>query len=68
MSLEAMKSEIHCCQDPFFCHLFLCFSNLGSRLIMGCKRIISGSPPPSLAATSTKFIVFKVLRVSYRTF
>ena len=53
---------------PYFCPLCLCFSNSGSRLITGCERFISGSPLPSLSATYTWFIVFKVLRLSHRTF
>lgn len=34
---------------------------------MVCESFISGSPLPSLSATYTWFIAFKVLRVSHRT-
>lgn len=55
---------------PYYCPLCLCFffSNFGLRLTMGCEGFISGSPLPFLSATYTWFIVFKLLRVSHRTF
>jgi hypothetical protein len=47
---------------------YVCVFQTGSRLIMGGERFISGSPLPSLSGGYTWFILFKVLRVSHRTF